>query len=382
MIQDILTMIPGPTPVHRRILDRLAEPTVSHLFPAFLDDYRETLKNFRTIMRSNSAQPFIFAGGGTLAMEMALVNTVSEEERVLIISHGYFGERFEQVAESLGIPNSMLEAEWGEMVTPEALERHLKDNHYAAVTITHVDTSTGTCSPAAEYCEVLKGRDELVILDGVCASAGIDERFDDWGVDVLLTAPQKAFGAPPGLAMCLFSERAMNKRKSMNKVKAYYADALRWLPIMENPGGYYSTPAVNEIIALHEATKIILEEGLDERYARHAAIAKAMRAGMAELKMHPFTNEDCLADTLTLFTYPEDIDDVQFRTTMIKESGVVTAGCLGELAGKGLRIGHMGNIGAEEVYRTLDAAEGAAAACGIKTKPGSAVRAAAEHCKW
>ena len=381
MIHDILTMIPGPTPVHRRILDRLAEPTVSHLYPDFLESYRETLVNFRTIMRSENAQPFILAGGGTLAMEMALVNTIAENERILIISHGYFGERFKQLAEAMGISCAMLEADWGRMVSPESLENHLRENRYAAVTITHVDTSTGTCSPAAEYCEILKDRDELVVLDGVCASAGVDERFDEWGIDVLLTAPQKAFGAPPGLAMCLFSERAMEKRKSMSRINAYYADVMRWLPIMENPGGYYSTPAVNEIIALHEATEIILEEGLDERFHRHAAITKAMRAGMAELGMHPFTDEDCRADTLSLFTYPDDVEDGAFRSAMAA-GGVVIAGCLGELAGKGCRIGHMGNIGAEEVYKTLEAAEGAAGTCGIKTKPGCTVQAAAEYLKW
>jgi aspartate aminotransferase-like enzyme len=381
MINTAITMIPGPTPVHPRILARLAEPTVSHLFPAFIADYRETLDNFRALMRSASAQPVIFGGGGTLSMEMALVNIMAPGEKLLILSQGYFGDRFAALAESFAIPYDIVQAAWGHAVAPEELESRLSASRYGAVTITHVDTSTGTCAPAADYCRILRGRDELVILDGVCASGGIDERFDDWGVDVLLTAPQKAFGAPPGLAMCLFGARAIAKRRSLPRIPAYYADLLRWLPIMENPGTYYSTPAVNQILALHEATRIMMEEGLDRRFARHQAIGRAMRAGMAAIGFEPFTAPDCRADTLSVLRYPAGVADGEFRASMAA-AGVTVAGCLGPIAGQAFRIGHMGNIGAEEIIRTLRAAETSLRACGTTITDGAATAAAAAHMNW
>lgn len=376
MIDDMLTMIPGPTPVHPRILARLARPTVSHLFPAFLESYRTALADFRRVCRSATGQPVIVGGGGTLAMEMALVNTVAEGERVLVVSQGYFGDRFAELARAFGIGADLLGAEWGRAVPPEALAAKLSAGRYAAVTITHVDTSTGTCAPAAAYCEVLRGRDELVILDGVCATAGVDERFDEWGVGVLLTAPQKAIGAPPGLALCLFSERAVARRRAMASVRAFYADLLRWLPIMEDPGRYYSTPCVNEIEAVGEALSMVLEEGLDARFARHARIGAAFRAGLAAAGLRLFTDPACRADTLSVVLYPEGVEDGAFRREMMTR-GVTVAGCLGPIAGKAFRLGHMGNIGAGEVAAVLDAVEASLAALGHPVARGAAVAAAA-----
>lgn len=381
MIDSLITMIPGPTPVHPRILARLAEPTVSHLFPAFVTAYRQTLDNFRALMRSASAQPVIVGGGGTLAMEMAVINILAPGEKLLILSQGYFGDRFSALAESFGIPFDLVQAPWGQAVDPAELERRIGSTRYAAVTITHVDTSTGTCAPAEEYCRILRGRDELVILDGVCASGGIDERFDEWGVDVLLTAPQKAFGAPPGLAMCLFGARALAKRRALPRVPGYYADLLRWLPIMENPGAYYSTPAVNEILALHEATLIMMEEGLERRFARHRAIGRAMRAGFAAIGLEQFTAPDCRADTLSVLKYPAGVADAEFRAAMAA-AGVTVAGCLGPIAGQAFRVGHMGNIGIEEVTRTLRAAESSLRSCGRQIEDGAAIAAAAAEMTW
>ena len=214
MIDETLTMIPGPTPVHPRILDALARPTTSHVFPAFVEEFRQALAGFRSLCQSEAGQPFIVAGGGTLAMEIALVNVVAPGEKVLVVSHGYFGDRFGDLAASFGIEADVLKSEWGKAVPPAEVAARLAAGSYAAVTISHVDTSTGTLAPVEAYVELLRGRPELFILDGVCATGGVDERFDEWGVDVLLTGPQKAIGAPPGLALCLFSERAMARRKA------------------------------------------------------------------------------------------------------------------------------------------------------------------------
>ena len=378
MIDETLTMIPGPTPVHERILDALARPTTSHVAPSFVAAFREALAGFRSLCRSERGQPFVVAGGGTLAMEMALVNVVAPGEKVLVVSHGYFGDRFGDLAASFGIEADVLKAEWGKAIPPAEVAARLARGGYAAVTVSHVDTSTGTLAPVEGYVEVLKGREELFILDGVCATGGVDERFDEWGVDVLLTGPQKAIGAPPGLALCLFSERAMAVRKSRASVPAYYADVLRWLPVMEDPGKYFSTPCVNEIVALAEALRILHAEGLEARFARHARIAHAFRAGLEALDLAYFTDASCRANTLSVVRLPEGVADADFRRE-VAARGVVVAGGLGPVAGKAFRLGHMGNIGPAEVAQALTAIEGALAALGRPVPAGAALAAAAPH---
>lgn len=378
MIDETLTLIPGPTPVHPRVLDGLARPTVSHVAPAFIETFGACLANLRTIAGGGNAQPFVVAGAGTLAMEMALVNFLAPGERLLILSQGYFGDRYSQVAEAFGIPFDLIQSAWGHAVAPEELERALATGSYSVVAMTHVDTSTGTAAPIAAYAELLQGRAELAVVDGVCATAGMEERFDDWGLDVLFTGAQKALGAPPGVAILLASRRALDKRRSLDRVPAFYADLLRWLPIMEDPGKYFSTPAVNEIVALYEATQLALHEGLPARYARHRALARSVRAGLAAVGLEPFTAGDCLADTLSVLRYPPGVDDAAFRAQMARR-GVIVAGALGAIAGQATRIGHMGNIGSAEVCRLLQAAEESLRALGRTVPPGSAVAAAAKH---
>ncbi|HQR45465.1 MAG TPA: alanine--glyoxylate aminotransferase family protein [Thermoanaerobaculia bacterium] len=378
MIDETLTMIPGPTPVHPRILAALARPTVSHVFPAFVETFRKALADFRALGQSATAAPVVVSGGGTLSMEIALVNVVSPGESVLVVSQGYFGDRYGDLAAAFGIRADVLKSEWGHAVSPAELEARLAKGSYAAVTITHVDTSTGTAAPVEAYCDLLRGRKELVIFDGVCATGGVDEPFDRWGIDVLLTAAQKAIGAPPGLALCLFSERALARRKSKTAVPAYYADVLRWLPIMEDPGKYFATPCVNEVVALAEALRMIHEEGLPARFARHHRIGRAVRAGIDALGLEFVTAPDCRADTLSVVRYPKGAEDVPFRKEMASR-GVVVAGCLGPLAGKAFRMGHMGNIGPGEVTRALQAVEESLRALGVSVPHGAAVAAAAPH---
>jgi aspartate aminotransferase-like enzyme len=199
---------------------------------------------------------------------------------------------------------------------------------------------------------VLRGRNELLIVDGVCATGGMEERFDEWGMDVLVTGAQKALGAPPGVALLLASERALEKRRSLGAVPAYYADLARWGPVMENPALYFSTPPVNQVVALLEATRTVLAEGLHERFERHARTARAMRERLVSLGLELFAAPDCRADTLSVLLYPPGVDDAAFHSAVARRK-VVVAGGLGPLAGRAFRVGHMGNIGPAEVERTL-----------------------------
>lgn len=372
---DKLLLIPGPSPVVPRILDALARPTVSHVGAETAADLSLALENLKKIVFCAAGEPFIVAGAGTLSMEIALLNLVSREERVLVLSQGYFGDRMGQICESFGVPFDILRSPWGSVVPPEDLARAVRTGSYALVAATHVDTSTGASAPVKDYAEILKGTGLLYVVDGVCATGGIEERMDDWGIDVVLTAAQKCFGAPPGLAIDVFSERAMAKRRSLPAVPAYYADVLRWLPIMKEPTKYFSTPGVNEMRAFAEATKVMLEEGMESRFTRHALYAEAVRAGLEALGFSFFTRRDCWADTLSVVNYPEGVDDKAFRAAYF-ENGCVVAGGLGATAGKVFRMGHMGNLTADEILFALEAMERALESVGGAAGRGASVRAA------
>ena len=356
MPTEKLLLIPGPSPVLPRILDALSRPTVSHVSPEMANDLLESCRYLRDIVFSDKGEPFIISGAGTLSMEMALLNTIDKEDRVLVLSQGYFGDRMAQICSAFGLRHDVLAAEWGKAVAPDELEAHLRERTYQAVVCTHVDTATGTAAPIEDYSCLIAKTGALFIVDGVCATGGVPERMDAWGIDVVLTAAQKCLGTPPGLSILVLSERAMAKRRSLPSVQAYYSDLLHWLPVMHDPTQYFSTPCVNEIRAFHEALRIIMEEGIERRFKRHDLYARALRAGLAALGFVMFTDSAALAPTLSVVVYPEEVDDQAFRGTLY-ENGVVVAGGLAQTKGRVFRMGHMGNLTADQVLFAVGAIE-------------------------
>jgi aspartate aminotransferase-like enzyme len=370
MPQEKLLLIPGPSPVVPRILDALALPTVSHVGPDMARDLKESCENLKKIVFSAEGEPFIVAGAGTLSMEMALLNTAGRGDRVLVLSQGYFGDRMAQICKAFGIDHDVLDCEWGRAVTPRELDQRLKTKNYNIVVCTHVDTATGACAPVGEYSQVLEKTGAVFIVDGVCATGGIPERMDAWGIDVVLTAAQKCLGTPPGLAILVFSERAMEKRRGLATIPAYYSDIQRWLPIMHDPAKYFSTPCVNEIRAFAEALRIILEEGIDERFERHDLYAQAIRAGLAALGFTFFTDPNFEASTLSVVRYPGGVEDKAFRSGLYA-NGVVVAGGLAQTAGQVFRMGHMGNLTSAQVRFAIEAVEKTLSGLGRAVKRGA-----------
>ena len=370
MAQEKLLLIPGPSPVVPRILDALAKPTVSHVGPDMVRDVKEACENLKKIVFCENGEPFIVSGAGTLSMEMAVLNTAGPGDRVLVLSQGYFGRRMADICRAFGLDHDVLECEWGRAVTPRELEARLKEKNYNIVVCTHVDTATGACAPIEEYSQVLEKTGSLFVVDGVCATGGIPERMDAWGIDVVLTAAQKCLGTPPGLSILVLSELAMEKRRSLTAVPAYYSDLLRWLPVMHDPSKYFSTPGVNEVRAFAEATRIILEEGIEERFERHNLFADAIRAGLAALGFTFFTDPRFMASTLSVVRYPDGVDDKAFRSSLY-ENGIVVAGGLAQTLGKVFRMGHMGNLTSAQVRFAIEAVEKTLEGLGCRFKPGS-----------
>lgn len=351
-----LVMIPGPTPVVRSIQDQMGRETVAFGDPGFVKDFKELLVDLKEMVKS-SGEVFVVAGTGTMAMEMAIANTLKAGDNLLIISHGYFGDRFVEVAERKGINVDIVKAEWGQIIPVSEIEKKLSEKKYQAITVTHVDTSTGVCSPVAEIGEMMKKFPEtLYLVDGVCATAGEREYFDDMNIDVLLTGSQKAFGVAPGLEMVWASEKAMARRKALGTIPEYYVDFEKWLPIMHDTSKYYATPAVNLIWALKESVRIINEEGVEARYDRHIKVGRAMQSALEEMGFTILADKNYRAVTLSNVIYPEGLDDMKFRTIMAEE-GAQVAGGLAAYAGKMFRIGHMGNVDMHDLVGAISAIE-------------------------
>ena len=292
-------------------------------------------------------------------MEIALINTVAPGEKLLVISHGYFGDRFIPLAKAFGIQVETLQAEWGQHIKTELVEAKLAEGGFKAVTVTHVDTSAGVMAHLDELVPVVKKAGALFILDGVCAAAAVEEDMQktyghpDYKLDLVLTGSQKAIGVPPGLAILAFGPKALAAREAMTSVLGYYTDIKNWLSIMKDPGKYYATPPVNMIYAFNKGMEIIMAEGLSHRYRRHSALGRAVRAGLEVYGMKSLASEEVAACTMSCIYYPEGVNDAEFRSRL-SAKGLVIAGSLAALAGKAFRIGHMGNVTEEMFIKALE----------------------------
>ncbi len=351
-----ILLVPGPTPVLDDIYEALASETRGHTDPRFVQIYKRAIDNTKKLFNTDG-EVFVVAGSGTLAMEMAIVNTVKAGERILVISHGFFGDRFILLAKSFGIEVDVLQAEWGQRVSVQVVQNQLSKHTYKAVTVTHADTSTGVSADLEALVPVIKEAGALAIVDGVVATAALQEDMSKaYGgkhkIDIVLTGSQKAIGVPPGLAIIAFSPQALAAREEMEQVPAYYADIKNWLPIMQDPGKYFATPPVNLIYAYDTALEIVLKEGMAKREARHIAYGRAIRTALRIYGMTPLAEENVAAATLSCIQYPEGVEDTKFRSDLAAR-GVIVAGGLAHLAGKTFRIGHMGNTTEDQLEQAI-----------------------------
>lgn len=371
-------MIPGPTNVDPKILRALSKPTLSHTDPKFVEIYNMAIENLKRVFVTRS-DVFVVAGSGTLALEMAVSNIVKPGDKVLNVVIGFFGNYFVKISEAHGAISKVMEFPWGKCARAESIKEALEEDDYRAVTVTHVDTSTGVVNPVKEIGEVVsRHSDAFYVVDTVCSLGGIEVRVDDWNIDLCASGSQKCIGTPPGLAFLSASERVLEYlENTKTNVSFWYGDIRNWLPIMRDPSGYFATPAVNMVYALSEALEAILVEGLEQRYRRHHIMAEAFRSATNVLNMRLVADRACVADTLTASYYPDGIDDIAFRKEM-KKRGVVVAAALGPIRGKGVRVGHMGNVDQNDILSTIGAIEGTLAQLGHKFQSGVGLSAAEE----
>lgn len=364
-----LLLIPGPTPVSEDVLHALSRETISHVSDKFASIMVEALQKTRVVFGCESGFPFIIAGSGTLGMEMALVNILGENENLLVVSNGFFGDRFVEIGESIGAKVELVRAEPGDRVSIAEIERKIKEKKFSVLTLTHVDTSTGVLSNVEEVCSLVKqvSPETLIVVDGVCATGGVKEEFDKWQVDVMFTGSQKALAVPPGLTLLAFSAGAVEKRKALGKIHSYYSDILKWMPVMEDPHKYFATPAVNMVYALNASLDAILRQGLENYFEKHKVMSDKIRRAMMVMGFEVVAKHP--SPTLTVFKYPEGIDDLSFRKSLAKKGVIVAAG-LKELAGKCFRMGHMGTVTEDEILVALKRITETVEELGVKVNRG------------
>jgi alanine-glyoxylate transaminase/serine-glyoxylate transaminase/serine-pyruvate transaminase len=373
-------MIPGPIEVDDAVVRALGRPPKSHLDPELIESFGRALERVREVFQAPKGQPFIVAGSGTLAMEMSVANLIEPGDRAVVADIGYFGARMAAILERHGAEVTRVGAPPGAVPAMSEIARALEGCKVLA--ITHVDTSTAVRNDVRALAALGREHGALVVVDGVCSVGGEELSQEAWGVDVVLTASQKALGAPPGLALVVVSERALTAwRARKHKVASYYADFAEWLPVMQayeaRKPKYFATPAVNLVEALDESLRVLLEDGVPKRIAMHRRHAQAFRAAWKALDLTQLpTSSEHAAHTLSAVYYPPGVDAALIGA--VRKEGVVIAGGLHpHLGPKYFRVGHMGACPAADVLDAVGAIERALAAMGHKPHGiGSAVAAA------
>lgn len=380
MSERNLLMIPGPIEFEPSVLRALGEKTRSHLDPQFMAAYSRVLKRLRTIHHAPSAQPFVVAGSGTLAMEMAVANVVQPGDKALVVNSGYFSDRIGTMLERHGATVNHLRAPPGEIPSAAEVDNALAAGGFKIVTITHVDTSTAVLAPLKELAAVGRKHEALVVVDGVCSVGGEALDMDAWGIDITFTASQKALGAPPGLAVLLAGPRALAAWKARTRpVASMYMDFAEWLPIHEayeaEKPSYFATPPVNLIMALDASLGLLEAEGMSARVQRHVDLGNAMRNACRALGLESLPKAEAhAAHTLSALYYPQGIDASLVKA--MSAQGVVIAGGLHPaLKTKYFRVGHMGSVSRSDLVTTVSALERALRSGGHPVELGRGVAA-------
>jgi alanine-glyoxylate transaminase / serine-glyoxylate transaminase / serine-pyruvate transaminase len=377
-----LLMIPGPVEVSPAVLAASSAPPPGHTSPRLIEAFGTSIERMRQVWRADEAsQPFILAGSGTLAMEMAAANLVEPGDRILVVNTGWFSERMSEILGRAGAEVVEVQSPAGEAPTPEQVWEAFAHGPFKALFATHVDTSTGVRVDPEPLCSLAREAGILAVFDGVCATAG--ERFEmaDWGADLYFTGSQKAIGLPPGLALMVAGERALATRAARTAAPPpMFLDWNSWLPVHrayeERKPSYFATPATTLVMALETGLGEILADGVEARLALHARAAAALRAAWSVLGLRSVPVDGVAANTLSALYFPEGIDATLLPR--IAARGVTVAGGLHPaVKATSFRVGHMGYTVTRPDYlrRTVEAVGGALREAGAEVDVEAAVEA-------
>jgi serine---pyruvate transaminase len=360
---------PGPTPVPPQVLAALAEPVLHHRGPDFRAVYSRCLERLKAVCRTER-EVLLFTASGTGLMESAVANLVSHGDRVLVVSAGYFGERWSALARAYGAEVDELAYAWGESPSADDLAARL-DGH-AVVFLTHSETSTGVVADLQALAAAVKDAGALVAVDAVSSLGAVPLETDAWGLDVVVSGSQKALMTPPGLALVAVSEKAWAARGTSPR---FYFDWERTRSAQEQLDAAF-TPATSLVVALDVALGLLLDEGVESAFERHVRLGRACRAGIRAMGLELFSPDDDSASVVTAVRAPAGIDSGELVLTLRDRFGVTLAPGQGPLKGKVFRIGHIGWFDVFDITTALAAVELALAEAGAEIERGVAVTAA------
>jgi aspartate aminotransferase-like enzyme len=345
--------IPGPTPCPPAVLAAMSRQMVNHRGPEFADLLLRLTGRLKPWFGTDG-DVLLFPGSGTGALEAAVVNTLSPGQPVLAVSVGAFGEHLGTIAERFGADVRWLRFAWGQAADPAAVAAALDaDPAISAVLVTHNETSTGVANPLAQLAEVVKGRGKTLVVDGVSSVSSMPVLMDAWGCDVVVSASQKGWMVPPGVAMVAVRRDAWPIVEAA-AMPRYYWD-LRWAKRMLGRGQPPYTPAISIFYGLDAALDLLEAEGQAAVYARHIRVGARVRAGVKAMGLRLFGDERFASDTVTACTPPPEVDSDEIRRQLLEAHGVVLAGGQGKLEGQIVRIGHLGMVGEDDVNQVLEA---------------------------
>jgi alanine-glyoxylate transaminase/serine-glyoxylate transaminase/serine-pyruvate transaminase len=348
---------PGPSPVNPRVLASLALPVIGHLDPVFLRIMDESMAMLRELFQTKNRLALPMSGTGSAGMETCFVNLIEPDDTVLIGVNGVFGARMVDVAQRCGAQVDTIQAEWGTALDPERFRDALSKKRYKVVAAVHAETSTGVLQPLETISKLVREHESLFVVDAVTSLGGAPVKVDEWGIDACYSGTQKCLSCPPGLSPVTFNERALETvRRRKTKVQSWYLD----LSMIEKYWGdervYHHTAPISMNYALHEALRIVLEEGLEASWRRHRQVHETFIRDMRKLELEPAVNEAIRAPMINAVRIPEGVDDAKVRQRLYDDFNIEIGAGLGPLKGKIWRVGLMGHGARVENIELLVAA--------------------------
>jgi aspartate aminotransferase-like enzyme len=369
-------LTPGPTPVPPEVLAAMSQPIVHHRGPDFRPIYRQCLDRLREVFRTQT-EVLLFTCSGTGALESAVANLCSPSDRVLVVSAGYFGERWAGIAQSYGCDVEHLRYEWGEIPSADDLAARLDElGGASAVFITQSETSTGVVADVRALASAAKEAGALVAIDAISSLGAVPCETDAWQLDVVVSGSQKALMTPPGLAMVSVSEAAWAAR-ARARCPRFYFDWERAREAQEKLDAAF-TPAVSIVVGLNVALGLLLEQGLEAAFERHVRLGRACREGVKAMGLELFSPDDDTSAVVTTVRVPEGLDADPILLDLRDRFGITLAPGQGPLKGRAFRIGHIGYFDVFDVTTALAGIELALAEAGADIERGVAVTRALE----